>query len=343
MLLISSPRFEEHVTPPGHPESMERAAVFTEAAAEWAAAGGRAAEPRPATREDLLRVHEAQYLDAIAATAGRAVMLDADTFTSPESCEVALLAAGAAIQAAEHALESRDVAFALVRPPGHHAEARRAMGFCLYNNVAVAAAWARARGVDRVAIVDIDVHHGNGSQWMFYADPSVLYVSSHQYPFYPGTGAADEVGVGKGRGFTLNIPLEAGATDADYKLAYDAIVLPVLDQYRAQLTIVSAGYDAHERDPLASMRLTTGGYGDLVRALGGITAYGALCFVTEGGYDLGALKDCLRASFAALEPGSPEWTADHGPRTAASGQRQARRGDRAVATVRSAHSEYWHL
>ena len=343
MLLISSPRFEEHVTPPGHPESMERAAVFTEAAAEWAAAGGRTVEPRPATREDLLRVHEAQYLDAIAATSGRAVMLDADTFTSPESVDVALLAAGAAIQAAEHALESRDVAFALVRPPGHHAEARRAMGFCLYNNVAVAAAWARARGAERVAIVDIDVHHGNGSQWMFYADPSVLYVSSHQYPFYPGTGAADEVGAGKGRGFTLNIPLEAGATDADYKLAYDAIVLPVLDQYRAQLTIVSAGYDAHERDPLASMRLTTGGYGDLVRALRGITAYGALCFVTEGGYDLGALKECLHASFAALEPGRQERTADRGPRTAGSGPRQASRGDRAVAAVRSAHSEYWHL
>ncbi|MBA2603157.1 MAG: histone deacetylase, partial [Acidobacteria bacterium] len=218
MLLISSPRFEEHVSPPGHPERMERAHVFNAAAARWLERGGRSTAPRPATREELERVHAAAYLDELEGTAGRAVQLDADTYTSPESVEIAALAAGAAVQAALHALDGGEPAFALVRPPGHHAESDRAMGFCLYNNVAVAAAAARARGVERVAVVDIDVHHGNGTQWMFYTDPSVLYVSTHQFPFYPGTGAADEVGRGAGAGFTVNVPLEAGATDADYAL-----------------------------------------------------------------------------------------------------------------------------
>src|SRR6185295_15587139 len=151
---------------------------------------------------------------------GRAAMLDPDTFTSPESVEIARLAAGAAVQAAEHALDAGETAFALVRPPGHHAERDRAMGFCLFNNVAVAAAAAIARGLARVAVVDIDVHHGNGTQWMFYSDPKVLYVSTHQFPFYPGTGAADETGSGAGKGFTANLPLAAGATDADYAAAY---------------------------------------------------------------------------------------------------------------------------
>ena len=190
VLLITSPRFEEHVTPPGHPERMERAHVFDQVAARWAESGGASMPPRPVTREELLRVHSADYVDDIGRAAGRAVMLDPDTFTSPESVEIAALAAGATVQAAEHALAHKDSAFALVRPPGHHAERDRAMGFCLYNNVAVAAAHAVANGLDRVAIVDIDVHHGNGTQWMFYDDPRVLYVSTHQYPFYPGTGAA---------------------------------------------------------------------------------------------------------------------------------------------------------
>ncbi len=345
MILVSSRRFGAHVTPPGHPEKMERAYVFDTAAERWVRKGGQAIGPRPATREELARVHDGRYLDEIEATAGRAVMLDADTFTSPESYEVACLAAGAAIVAVDHALDQEEAAFALVRPPGHHAERDRAMGFCLYNNAAVAAAHALCRGAARVAIVDIDVHHGNGTQWMFYDDPRVLYVSSHQFPFYPGTGAATEVGHGKGAGFTVNVPLEAGATDADYQLVYARIVGPVLSEFEPDLVIVSAGYDAHERDPLASMRMSTAGYAALLRDLHAWAPGGRLALVTEGGYDLGALADCLEASFAALDAprapaqGAPAARDDAGAPGAAAAQ--APRGERALAAVRAAQAPFW--
>jgi len=336
MRLIASERFEEHVTPPGHPERMERARIFTAVAARWSKAGAVSVEPRPASREELARVHDEAYLDEIAATAGRAVRLDADTYTSPESVEIAALAAGAAVQAAEHAMAHGEAACALVRPPGHHAERNRAMGFCLYNNIAVAAAAARARGTDRVAIVDIDVHHGNGSQWMFYDDPAVLYVSSHQYPFYPGTGAAHETGSGAGKGYTVNIPLEAGATDADYLLAYTAIVLPVLEQFQPALTLISAGFDAHERDPLASMRMSTEGFGAIVGGLASLARrHGSLALVTEGGYDLTALEESLDASLTAIQRTGTELTASQSA--------AAPRGQRAVAAVRAAQHGLWRL
>ena len=303
MLLITSPRFQEHTTPPGHPERPERAEVFDAIAREWRDRGGQVAEPRPATREELLRVHDAGHVDTIERTHGRAVRLDADTYTSPESYEIALLAAGAAVQAATHAIETRQPACALVRPPGHHAERDAAMGFCLFNNVAVAAAAAIARGLSRVAVVDIDVHHGNGTQWIFYADPRVLYVSTHQYPFYPGTGAAGETGTGAGEGFTFNIPLAAGATDAEYAKAYAAIAAR-LETFAPELLLISAGYDAHEDDPLASMRVTTEGYRAIVGALRDAAArIGCpLALVTEGGYDLDALGACLRATLEVLGP-----------------------------------------
>ncbi len=300
MLLITTPRFEEHVTPPGHPERPERARVFQQVAAWWRDRRGRVSDPRTATREELLRVHTAGHLDGMAATSGRpGMMLDADTFTSPDSYDAASLAAGAAVQAMEHAVETGETAFALVRPPGHHAERDLAMGFCLFNNVAVAAAAALARGLERVAVVDIDVHHGNGTQHTFYEEPRVLYVSTHQYPFYPGTGAQEEIGAGAGTGFTMNVPLPAGSTDADYERAYDRVAAR-LREYDPRLLLISAGYDAHADDPLASMYMSVEGYGVIVKRI--LDASNApAAFVTEGGYDLDALYACIVKTIEQIE------------------------------------------
>jgi acetoin utilization deacetylase AcuC-like enzyme len=339
MILITSARFDEHENPPGHPERIERAHVFDAVAARWLEKGGRTIQPRLAARAEIERAHDAAHVERIASTEGHAVMLDADTFTSPESSTIALMAAGAAIQAAEHAVVEREPAFALVRPPGHHAERDRAMGFCLYNNAAVAAAAMLHRGLSRIAVVDIDVHHGNGTQWIFYDDPRVLYISTHQYPFYPGTGAADEIGRGAGRGYTVNVPLEAGCTDRDYLLAYRAIVRPVLDEFAPELVLISAGYDAHERDPLASMRVTTAGYGAIIRDIRNVAlAHGALALVTEGGYDLTALAACIESTIAVVDESG--WSGNEvSPELP--GADAAGRGERAVSAARAALKPFW--
>jgi acetoin utilization deacetylase AcuC-like enzyme len=305
LIVLASPRFAEHETPPGHPESSERAEVMDVVASAWRTRG-EVREPRAAEDAELLQVHAAEYLQLVASTHGRAVSLDPDTYTSADSYEIARLAAGATIDAGRIA-SAGGRALALVRPPGHHAERDRAMGFCLFNNVAAAAADLVEAGVERVAVVDYDVHHGNGTQWIFYTDPRVLYVSIHQYPFYPGTGAAQEVGAGAGQGFTLNVPVEVGATDADYLWLFDRAIVPVLDAYAPQTLLVSAGFDAHRHDPLAGMRLTVEGYSALTQRLLHLAerhAGGAMAVVTEGGYNLRALGECLNAT-VALMAGEP--------------------------------------
>jgi acetoin utilization deacetylase AcuC-like enzyme len=340
LILISSERFAEHQTPPGHPERPERAAVMNAVAARWRATGGEVVAPPAATREQLARIHDAAYLHRLSETSGHAVALDPDTYTSPESHEIALLAAGAAVDAVERVMgTTHTAALAMVRPPGHHAERNKAMGFCLFNNVAVAAAHARASGAGRVAIVDFDVHHGNGTQHTFERDASVLYVSTHQYPYYPGTGAADEVGLGDGAGFTVNVPLESGAVDADYRLAFDEIVLPVVRQFKPALILVSAGFDAHERDPLATMRLTAGAFGAMTMGLRRVAeeaCSGRMALVTEGGYDLQALAasldETVKALAAPLE--EPAW-----PVAALA----SARGRTAVDRVKKAIAPFWKV
>ena len=298
LTLVTADRFADHTTPPGHPERPERAEVMQVVAARWAQQGGQMLSPRLASDEELARVHDAAYIEALRATRGRTAMLDPDTFASPDTEEIARLAAGAVLTAVDHVREEAGRrAFVLARPPGHHAEAGRAMGFCFYNSIAVGAAAARAAGLARVAIVDYDVHHGNGTQWMFYEDPRVLFISSHQYQFYPGTGAATEIGRGEGTGCTVNLPMEVGATDADFDLVYRDVTIPVLQQFKPELIFVSAGFDAHGRDPLAGMRMTTEGYGQLTSRL--LIAADELCegrivFVTEGGYDTSALAECCQ-------------------------------------------------
>ena len=336
MLLIGSDRFADHQPPSGHPEQPARARVMQDVSRRWVEGGGTLTPPRPATDTELARVHTPAYVDQLAATAGQRVRLDPDTYTSAESYDVALHAAGAAIAAVEHALAERTSVIAFVRPPGHHAEQDRAMGFCLFNNVAVAAASARAAGLNRVAVVDYDVHHGNGTQWMFYDDPSVLYVSLHQYPFYPGTGAVTDVGRGRGLGFTLNVPLEAGAGDADYDRAMRELVGPVVTAFAPELILLSAGYDAHARDPLGGMRLSTEGYAAMtahVQRLAASCCDGRLAAVTEGGYDLAALEACLESTLTQLAHGPPASTAAVGGDTS--------RIDRVIPAVRRALDAYW--
>jgi acetoin utilization deacetylase AcuC-like enzyme len=343
LLLIHSERFAEHQTPPGHPERSERAEVMDVIAARWRERGAEVVAPRAATREQLARVHDQDYVHRISETAGRALALDEDTYTSPESHEIALLAAGAAVDAVEGVMGgSHRSAVALVRPPGHHAERNRAMGFCLFNNVAVAASHARAGGASKVAIVDYDVHHGNGTQHIFEADPSVLYVSTHQYPYYPGTGAAHEVGRGPGIGFTVNLPLEAGAVDEDYQLVFSAVVIPVLLQFEPDLIIVSAGFDAHERDPLGGMRLSTAAFAAMTADLRDVAeecCRGGLVAVTEGGYDLEALAASLDGVIEILSAKAASGRAGPWPESRIA----SARGRTSVEAARQALGGAWSL
>lgn len=334
LIVVSSERFAEHQTPPGHPESPQRAVVMDAVADEWRQRGGEVVAPRDATHEQLARVHTAEYLRQIGETAGTAMALDPDTYTSPETYEIARLAAGAALDAVERVMDgSHSRSLVLVRPPGHHAERDRAMGFCVFNNVAVAAAHARTRGAARVAIVDYDVHHGNGTQHIFEKDPNVLYVSIHQYPYYPGTGAPTEVGEGDAIGRTVNVPLEVGATDTDYRLTFDEVVIPVVQEFKPDLVLVSAGFDAHERDPLGGMRLTTGAFSAMTLALRQVAdqcCHGRVVAVTEGGYDMRALKDSLTAvvdALAAERSAVPHWPVSRIPSS---------RGAAGVAAIKAA-------
>jgi len=340
LVLISSERFADHQTPPGHPERSERADVMDVVASRWREGGGDVVAPRLVSREHLARVHDPEHLRRIRETSGQTLALDEDTYTSPESHDVALLAAGAAVDGVERVMGGgHRAALVLVRPPGHHAERGRAMGFCLYNNAAVAAAHARTLGARRVAIVDFDVHHGNGTQHIFEADPHVLYVSVHQGPYYPGTGSVTELGRGPGRGFTVNIPVEAGAVDADYQVVFADIVIPVLRQFEPDLVVVSAGFDAHHRDPLGGMRLTSAAFAAMTAALRGVAeecCMGRMVVITEGGYDLVALRESLDGVVDAMRGPVP---------TAAWGASEAEptRGRDAVRAARTSLVPFWAL
>lgn len=339
LLVLNADRFALHTPPPGHPERPERQDVFHVVAQSWRARGALVEEPSPATREQVARVHTQGFLDVLESVAGTASMLDPDTYTSPESVDLALLAAGAAAGVVDAVLDGRaSRAAALVRPPGHHSGADRARGFCLVNNVAVAAAHALARGVARVAILDFDVHHGNGTQEIFEQDPRVLFVSTHQWPLYPGGGLVDEVGSGPGEGFTVNLPLDAGATDADLDVVYRDVVVPVTLAFAPELMLVSAGFDAHERDPLAGLRMSEAGFASLMRHIVGLAdrcCGGRVVLTTEGGYDLPALAASLDACLGVMA-GAPAPAVP--PEVLA---QDTRRGSQAVAQSRRVLSRYW--
>ena len=310
LVVLEDARYRDHAGPEGHPERPARLGAVAEAIA--AAPSCARLAPRPADDAELLRIHTAAHLAVLRDAASRAPSrLDADTFCGPRSESVARLAAGGLIEVARAVARGDAVrGLAAVRPPGHHAEADRAMGFCLLNNAAIATRALQAEGLaERVLVLDWDVHHGNGTQHVFEDDPSVLYFSTHQFPYYPGTGAADEIGRGRGVGATLNVPMPAGCGDAEYVGVFQRVLLPAARAFAPDLILVSCGFDAHRDDPLASMEVSGTGYlalAHLVRALADELCAGRLVFALEGGYALSGLAEGTGATVAACVADAPE-------------------------------------
>jgi acetoin utilization deacetylase AcuC-like enzyme len=307
----------------GHPENASRLTAIEESlsGSDWL--GLELVEAPAATREQLHRVHTESHVDAIEAYSERGGgMVDLDTVTSPGSWEAALHSAGGALHAAERLMEDGGFAFCGLRPPGHHAERDQAMGFCLFNNVAVASAHAIAElGAERVLVLDWDVHHGNGTEAIFYGSAEVLYASIHQSPLYPGTGAATDVGDGEGAGYTVNMPVPPGSGPDEFLALVQQVVVPVAREFRPGLLCISAGYDAHHEDPLANCELDDAAYGDMaasVRELATKLEVPVLICL-EGGYAVGALARSVVATIEAMRGDAAPRQA---PAEAAAGHRE---------------------
>ncbi len=310
VLIVSDERMVAHDPGPSHPERAARVIAIEEALAAAGIPGLERSRPLEASREALAWVHTPAYLDQLDAVEGQHHRLDADTVLSPGSLLAARLSAGAALEAVArvHAAPATP-AFALTRPPGHHALPDRAMGFCIYANAAIAANFARQLGYQRVWVVDWDVHHGNGTQAAFHSRSDVLFCSTHQEaPFWPATGHAGDVGFGDGLGYTVNVPLPIGATDADHVAAFERLLVPIATQFAPDFVIVSAGFDPHRDDPLGQQKMTEEGFAALcgcVRAVAAASAGGRLVALLEGGYDLGGTARSAAAVAAVLAGAAP--------------------------------------
>lgn len=300
--IVKDSRYLQHTAGSGHPESPERLAAVYEMLdnpdIDWKYTS---IAPRPAGHEEIAYVHTASYIERIAATAGKNyVILDPDTITSPETYDIAKLAAGGLIEAIDAVLQKKvDNAFAFVRPPGHHAGAGNSAGFCVFNNVAIGAMHAMNKhGLKKILIVDWDLHHGNGTQKIFDADRRVLYFSTHQYPYYPGTGGLHEIGEGQGLGYTVNVPLRHGAVNGTYVAAFNKILKPIALSFEPELILISAGFDTYYQDPLGGMRVTPEGFAAMARVLLNIAeecCEGRVVAVLEGGYHAAGLTRSVKA------------------------------------------------
>jgi len=305
--IVKDQRYLRHGPDIGHPESPQRlVSIYEMLDNPDMVLKFTGVDAIKATREELERVHRPALIDAVAATAGRSMsMLDPDTVATPETYEIARLAAGGMLSAIDAVVSKKaDNAFALVRPPGHHADADRAAGFCIFNNVAIGARHAMAlHKMERILIVDWDLHHGNGTQDIFYQDRRVLFFSTHQYPYYPGTGAMGEMGRGEGLGYTLNVPLRPGADDAFYIRIFQELLSPVALAFKPEIILVSAGFDTYFADPLGEMKVTPEGFAALTRILLNLAqacSGGRLVLVLEGGYHVQGLAECVRAVLLEL-------------------------------------------
>jgi len=329
-----------HITPEGHPERVARMEQLLRLAARSDRLGVSVLPAtRRATHDELARVHDPFYVNILEGAAGRSLMLDPDTFMSPDSYDVACRAAGGVLDLVDRVMAGDlDNGFAAVRPPGHHAESDHAMGFCLFNNIAVAAAHAMEKhGLERVLVLDWDVHHCNGTQQMFWDESRVLLVSLHQFPFYPGTGAAEETGGRDAAGHTVNIPMSGGWGDDEYAAAFHHVVRPVAEAFAPQLVLVSAGFDAHADDPLGGMRVSDAGFDAMAGAVLDIAARfaGGRCVaVLEGGYDLAALERCTEIVLKRMQS----------PRAAVAVHNGAAgRFAPTLAAIRAAQAGHWNL
>lgn len=305
--IVKESIFLEHITDDFHPENPRRLTSIYEMLQGLDQSSLKYVPGRAATHEEIAFIHDVAYINSVAETQGKIQKrLDPDTVTSPRSYEAACMAAGSVLQLIDRCMSGEiDNGFALVRPPGHHAESNRAMGFCIFNNIAIGARYLEKRyGIRKVLIVDFDLHHGNGTQHSFYSDSSVLYMSTHQYPYYPGTGSHEEVGQGQGAGYTVNIPLSYGSGDADYIYAFREAFVPIAHLFKPELVLVSAGFDIHHRDPLGGMSVTERGFSRMTKMLMDIAADecdGKVLFVLEGGYDLTALSNGVKTVIMELK------------------------------------------
>ncbi|MDF1577965.1 MAG: histone deacetylase [Desulfurivibrionaceae bacterium] len=350
--IMKSPLFLEHDAGFSHIESPDRLAAIYHGLREFEKLDCLLfPDFAPAEKRHLQLVHTDSHIARIADTAGRGfVSLDPDTGASSRSYEAALLAVGALIAGTDTIMTGQvDNAFALVRPPGHHAEPGHPMGFCLFNNIAVAAAYAtRELGLQRVMIVDWDIHHGNGTQHAFYDSDEVLYFSTHLYPYFPGSGALQETGRGRGEGYTFNIPLSGGQNDMSYAAIFNDIVAPMARQYKPELIMVSAGYDICVGDPLGAMAVTPAGFAYLTGVLKGLAEElcgGRLLLTLEGGYNLTGLRDGILATIGALS-GNPllfDPAGDPGRLNKAAFGGPGCLGEEALQLIRKAHGEHWQF